>query len=430
MIVGTRHARQAFELSPQRSELHALYWVSLMASELQDAGREAVIATDPASTFHLGLQLGPDIMQRALTESMNRDQPIVAVVALQALAQTGSSRLLKASEGQVAPVVAALNHPDTRVQFAAASTVLTWNPATSFRGASRVVDVLARSLNDSGTVNGVAIDANEQRATSMSSALRDMGFDPLVASTGQDGFKLGTERGDVGLFLIEANVARWELSQTIANLRSDARTALIPIVVYGDEGLRARVERLADKYPRVRFVQQASSSEDMTKQIAPFLRSVQANSITQPQRVATRKAALNWLTQLADRQRASLFDLKPAENALFEATNDNDLAEAAVFSLGAIASPSAQTKLFEIAIAAARPAPVRDRALVQLAAHMQRFGVLLTETQTLELKKSAQQETDAGLKSAFAAVFGTLNPDPQQAAALLKSATPKKSSSK
>lgn len=430
MIVGTRHARQAFELSPQRSELHALYWVSLMASELQDAGRETVIATDPASTFHLGLQLGPDIMQRALTESMNRDQPIVAVVALQALAQTGSSRLLKASEGQVAPVVAALNHPDTRVQFAAASTVLTWNPATSFRGASRVVDVLARSLNDSGTVNGVAIDANEQRATSMSSALRDMGFDPLVASTGQDGFKLGTERGDVGLFLIEANVARWELSQTIANLRSDARTALIPIVVYGDEGLRARVERLADKYPRVRFVQQASSSEDMTKQIAPFLRSVQANSITQPQRVATRKASLNWLTQLADRQRASLFDLKPAENALFEATNDNDLAEAAVFSLGAIASPSAQTKLFEIAIAAARPAPVRDRALVQLAAHMQRFGVLLTETQTLELKKSAQQETDAGLKSAFAAVFGTLNPDPQQAAALLKSATPKKSSSK
>jgi len=339
---------------------------------------------------------------------------------LQALAQTGSARLLKAIEGRPAPVVAALNYPDARVQFAAASTILTWDPATSFRGASRVIEVLARALSDSGKPHGVAIDANEQRATSMSSALIEMGFEPETAPTGQDGFKIAAERGDVALLLIEANIARWELAQTIANLRSDARTAFIPIVIYGDDKLRTRIERLAESYPRIRFVLKISDSTVMAKQVAAFLRTANADAITQPQRVAMRQAALAWLTQLADRRQASLFDLKPAENTLLTATNEEELGESALFVLGAIATPSAQVKLFEVGTAVSRSVPVRERALAQLAAHMQRHGVLLTESQVDEFRKSARQETDPTLQTAFAATLGSLNPDLVRASGVLK----------
>ncbi len=421
MRAGLRQARQAFELAPNRTDLHALYWTALMASKLHESGRGAAISTRPGSAFHVGLQLGPDVMQAALVEAMSLGEPLVAVTALQALAQTGSARLLKATESRPAPVVAALNYPDARVQFAAASTILTWDPATPFRGASRVIEVLARALTDTGKPHGVAIDANEQRATSMSSALIEMGFEPETARTGQDGFKIAAERGDVALLLIEANVARWELSQTIANLRSDARTAFIPIVIYGDDKLRSRIERLAESYPRVRFVLKISDSTVMAKQVAAFLRTASADAITQPQRVATRQAALAWLTQLADRKQASLFDLKPAENALLTATNEEELGESAVFVLGAIATPSAQVKLFEIGTAVSRAAPVRERALAQLAAHMQRHGVLLTELQIDEFRKAARQETDPQLQTAFAATLGSLNPDLARASGVLKS---------
>lgn len=172
-------------------------------------------------------------MQAALVEAMSLGEPLIAASALHTLAQTGSVRLLKATEGRPAPVVAALNYPDSRVQFAAASTILTWDPTTPFRGVSRVIEVLARALNDTGKAHGVAIDANEQRATSMSSALIEMGFEPEIAQTGQDGFKIAAERGDVALLLIEANVARWELSQTIANLRLTHR-------IHSDCDLRRR----------------------------------------------------------------------------------------------------------------------------------------------------------------------------------------------
>lgn len=417
---GLQQARQAFELAPNRTDLHALYWTALMAHELHVAGRGAPISASPGSAFHVGLQLGSDAMQAALVEAMSLGEPIVAVAALQTLAQTGSARMLKATEGKPAPVVAALNYPDARVQFAAASTILTWDPATSFRGASRVVEVLARALSDSGKPRGIAIDANEQRATSMSTALLEMGFEPESAQTGQDGFKIAIERGDVALLLIEANVARWELSQTVANLRSDARTAFIPIVIYGDDSLRTRIERLAEKYPRVRYVLKISDSSVMAKQVASFLRTTNADAITQPQRVATRRAALDWLTQLADRKQASLFDLKPAEDALLNATNEEGLGESTVFALGGIGSPSAQAKLFEVSTAASRPVPVRARALAQLAGHMQRHGVLLTELQTDEFRKAARQETDPELQTAFAAVLGSLKPDLARSSEVLK----------
>ncbi len=424
MRTGLRQARQAFELAPNRTDLHALYWTALMANELHESGRGGVISTRPGSAFYVGLQLGPDVMQAALVEAMSLGEPVVALTALQALAQTGSARLLKATEGRPAPVVAALNYPDARVQFAAASTILTWDPATSFRGASRVIEVLARALTDTGKPHGVAIDANEQRATSMSSALIEMGFEPETAPTGQDGFKIAAERGDVALLLIEANVARWELSQTIANLRSDARTAFIPIVIYGDDKLRTRIERLAESYPRVRFVLKISDATVMAKQVAAFLRTANADAITQPQRVATRQAALTWLAQLADRKQASLFDLKPAENALLTAINEEELGESALFALGAIATPSAQVKLFEVGTAVSRTAPVRERALAQLAAHMQRHGVLLTELKIDEFRKAARQETDPQLQTAFAATLGSLNPELARASGVLK-AVPK-----
>lgn len=418
---GLQQARQAFELAPNRTDLHALYWTALMASELREAEHGAPISMQPGSTFYVGLQLGPDVMQAALIEAMSLGEPLVAATALQALSQTGAARMLKAVEGKPAPVVAALNYPDARVQFAAASTILTWDPATSFRGASRVVEVLARALSDSGKARGIVIDAEEQRATEMSSALIALGFEPESSQTGQGGFKIAAERGDVALFLIEANVSRWELSQTIANLRSDARTAFIPIVIYGDETLRTRIERQAEAYPRVKFVLKVSDSAVMAKQVAPFLRASSTDAITQPQRVATRQAALMWLTQLADRKQASLFDLRPAENALLAATNDEALGDSAAYALGGVATPSAQVKLFEVGTSVSRPAPIRERALAQLSAHIQRHGNLLTELQVDEFRKAARQETDPQVQIAFAATLGSLNPDLARASDVLKS---------
>jgi len=105
------------------------------------------------------------------------------------------------------------------------------------------------------------------------------------------------------------------------------------------------------------------------------------------------------------------------------------LAESAIFSLGAIGTPSAQSKLFEIAITASRPIAVRERALAQLTGHIQHHGVLLTEIQTAELNKAARQEVDPKLQTAFAATLGAMHPDLRQANELLNAVPARRANS-
>ena len=89
-------------------------------------------------------------------------------------------------------------------------------------------DIL-RALNDSGRARGLAVHANTQSAQKMADFLKELGYDAPIAATGQDAFRVASERMDIELVVVDANVARWGLSQTIANFRADARTAPIPI---------------------------------------------------------------------------------------------------------------------------------------------------------------------------------------------------------
>lgn len=64
-------------------------------------------------------------------------------------------------------------------------------------------------------------------------------------------------------------------------------------------------------------------------------------------------------------------------------------------------------------------------ALAQLAAHLLRHGVLLTELQTDEFRKAARQETEPQLQIAFAATLGSLQPDLARASGVLKAVPPR-----
>ena len=225
LIVGSRFARQALTLSPERRDLQALYLSLRLAYDAHLAGWESALPTGPGTAHDLALLAGPEVALSSLEYSLQNPNPAAALAALQVLSQIGNRSQLRNRNGQASPIIQAMNYPNFRVQFAAASTVLQLDPEESFRGASRIVSILTRALNDSGDKQGLAIDPNEDRAATMAGLLTETGFAPLQASTGQDGFKIAAERGDVELIVIHAAVIRWSLTQTIANLRADARTA-------------------------------------------------------------------------------------------------------------------------------------------------------------------------------------------------------------
>lgn len=419
LIVGSRFAKQALNLSPDRMDVKAMFLAMRLTFDAHVAGWDQPLPTGPGTAFNLALLAGPDLALETLKFSLQNSNPAATLASLQVLSQVGNRGQLSGREGQASPILQALNYPNFRVQFAAASTVLQLDPQREFRGASRVVAILTRGLNDTGSSVGLAIDPNSNRGATMAGLLGQMAYEPQNATTGQDGFKIAAERGDVELIAIHAACIRWGLGQTIANLRADARTAGIPIVIYGPESVLLDAERLIDRYPLVGFALNGDQSFKLG--VRQFLGQLETPPETEAQRAARTQAAVYWLAHIAGGTRTSIYDISSAEEALFNATADPATADNAVIALGAVATASSQQRLMEIAVTDAREPVLRENSALQLAFHIQKHGVLLTKQGVLDVRTAWQNATTPALKTALAAVVGSFGPTPTRVTELLQS---------
>jgi hypothetical protein len=217
---------------------------------------------------------------------------------------------------------------------------------------------------------------------------------------------------DIELIALDANVARWGLSQTVANLRADARTVAIPILVYGPESARASVASLDRRYGRIAFVMESATTENFAEQVRPFLRNLKTPAFTPEQRARQMESAAAWFAHLADSRRTNLFKIERAEELLFQALNDPALASNALLALGAIPTVTTQERLHDVAINTNQEPPLREAASWQLAYHIQRFGLLLSAEQVSQVDAARQAAAnEPPLAAALASVIGSLKPN-------------------
>ena len=419
LIVGSRFAKQALNMSPDRRDLQAMYLGLRLAFDSHIAGWNKPLPTGPGTAHNLALLVGPEVTNEALTQSLKNPNPRAALAALSALSQVGSRSQLNARGGQASPILASLRYPDFRVQFAAASVILQLDPEQSFRGSTQVVSILMRALNDGGTKAGLVIDPNKDRAATFSAYLGQVGFEAKFSGSGQEGFSIAATRGDVEFVAIHAACIRWGLGQTIANFRADARTAGIPIVIYGPESIYPKIEYLLNTYPMIGF---ATNGETTFKQgVRLFLKQRKTPPETDEQRNARIEMAGYWFAHLASGRRTNIFNITRAEEVLFNAIDLPQVGENGVIGLGAIATGTAQQRIQEIAVNSTRDLALRDTAALQLAFHIQRHGVLLSKAQALEIEASWKAEADPQLRTSLASVVGTFKPKSKRVTDLLNS---------
>lgn len=422
LVAGSRFARQALAMSPDRRDLQALYLSIRLAYDAHLAGWNNPLPTGTGTSHDLALLAGPDVALDALTWSLRNPNPSAALGMLQVLGQIGNRGQLAARGGMASPVVQALNYPDFRVQFAAASTILQLDPDRSFRGASRVVWILSRALNDSGDHSSLAIDPNPERGQATAGQLGEMGYLGQSVQTGQEGFKAASERGDIDIIAVHAASVDWGLNQTVANLRADARTSGIPIVIYGPEAVQYKVSGLLEQYPLVTFAIEGETSFKIG--VRQFLARLSTPAVSDAERDARITAAAFWFAHIATGRRTDLFDLRPAEEALFAGMAHPEAATNCVIALGAIPTPTAQQRLHEIVTSEAHSPELREVACQQLAFHFQKHGPLISAEQVGMLVQAHAQAQEPGLKTALASVVGSLRPDTTRVIDLLKNFPP------
>jgi hypothetical protein len=425
LFISEQFARESLKLSGDRPEPQVLLMAILLARDVEAAGWDKTPPEGPGTAHNLLLAAGPEMADEVVHLSVKLNQPAATLLGLRVLEQNGSRKQLDAAvKGRPPAVLEALVFPSPRIQFAAVETILQWDPVTAFPNSRQVVAVLARTLAGNSRPDGVVIDPNNSRGTRVGDYLNTLGFDPRIAATGVDGFRQAAANGDTAIAVVHLNAIRWELSQTVANLRADSRTAALPIAIYGPVGMQGRVEHLTESYPLVQYVEESNDAIDMMKQLRPLLAQVSPPKLTDDQRLAQRKAAALWLEHIASGQRTELFDLAPAETVLADNVNDLDVGRSCIIALGSISTPTAQQRLLDTAVGDSIEAGLRISAARQLAFHIQRFGLLVSNDDLVRVRDHAAATTDPVESTAFTSVMGSLKPDAKTTRELILSYPP------
>jgi hypothetical protein len=143
----------------------------------------------------------------------------------------------------------AINISGAEVRVKAAVELL--KQKQNVRGRAYAKRVIHNATNGSLTPEAVVIDPRQDAATEATWLLREQGYVTTTCLTGQDGFDNAVRQLNCELILIHTNCLRWPLSQTIANLRADSRTAQTPIAIYGPERDTTAILRMQSLYPGI-----------------------------------------------------------------------------------------------------------------------------------------------------------------------------------
>ncbi len=406
-IFGLKLARQALRLEPNNRTARAALVGLALDKAIERAGFENFPERDPAS-FGEALAAGPETLTDVLRAAIADGRTDLAAVAATALGKTTDPKTLVGNGGPH-PLVDALSSPGRRLQFAAAKALVDLEPAGPFPGSSRVVPTLARFVVNQGTPRAVVIDGNPTRGAIVAGLLRELGYDATLELAGDKGFLAATESADVELILVAHDLPQtpWSLTDVLTNLRGDARSANLPLYVYGPGDLEFTRARLLENYPGAKFLIYGDDRELFERQLGSA-----QSKMSNEERLATAKEAAELLARIASRPGGPFFaDLEQASPALTAALGMPGVEASASAALADVPSPNAQRALADVVLDASRDDAFRRQSAEKLARGIQRYGPMLSADQEVKLLAAYRTEEDPEFKAVLGAVVGVLRRD-------------------
>ena len=404
---GLKYAREALALDPSNRAAQVVLLSLAIEQAVERVGFAAYPSNDPTGSFAAATAAGPEILSAVIREALAHGKYDLAGAAVTALGQVTDANTLPTDRRPNA-LVQALSAPSRRVQFAAARALVLLAPRKPFAGSSRVVPILARFATNQAVPRAVVIDGNPNRGSQLKGYLKDLGYDPILAATGDEGFRAASETADVELVLIDNHLVQgaWRLVDTLTNLRADARTAGIPLYIVGPMNLEYKLGYLSENFPGVKLIVQPTSAEILERQLGG-----RPSQLPEAERAGYARAATGLLAVVAQ-QTGSPFevDLTAAEPSLTVALNVPATGVSASAALGDVPDPGAQRGLADVLLDPGKPAELRLTAAIQLARSLQRYGPLVAADQETKLLAAFDQAGDPALRSALAAVIGALRP--------------------
>jgi hypothetical protein len=405
-LLGLRLAREALRLDPKNHSAQVAQLSLALEKAVQSIDPAELPAKDPA-TFSAATAAGPERLGEVLSAAIADGKRSLAVAAVLALARvTDPATLVDA--GHPVPLVRALTAPGRRVQFAAARALVDLAPRRPFPGASLVAPVLARFLMNQPQPRAVVIDSNTNRGGVLAGYLGSLGYHAVEEPTGGQGFLAAAEAADVELIVVSYDLfaGGWRLTDTLANLQADPRTAGIPIYVSGPYDLRITRPNLERDFPGIRWLVPPLSPEMLELELKG-----RPSVLNEAERVRLARDAAQLLARIAaDPKTALASGLLTIKPSLILALVSPETVRPAAAVLSEIPDPDAQRSLADLLLDPSRPADLRAQVAPLLVRSIRRFKPLLTARQEVRLAQTLDEEIDPGVRSGVFAVLEALKP--------------------
>ncbi len=427
--LGLSLSRAALAIDPAFRPAQVVLISIALEKAIERAGFNKYPANDPSNTFAAALAAGPSVLGDVLRTAIADGKDELAAVAATALGKVTDANALGTiaakntlafcepfgtlvnAPSSVNPLIEALSAPGRRARFAAARALVLLDPRRPFAGSSRVVPVLIQFVSSQAAPRALVIDGNTSRGNQLTGLLHSLGFDPVLARTGDEGFRIAADSADIELILVDNHLVlgNWRLHDTLANLRADARTAGIPIYVVGPLERETDLHSLlTERFPGVRFLVTPTDPQILDRQLAIVGRPV---VLPAEDRAGYAREAAALLATIAERPNSPFEgDLVQAEPALSIALNVPGTSLPASAALGDVPDQNAQRSLADVLIDPAKPKELRLSAAGQLARSLQRFGPLVAADQEPRLLTAFDSESDPALRTALGTVIGALRP--------------------
>lgn len=432
--LSARLATDLYKLKPTSREYQKLRLMHYLEFAKVMGGMARPLPAD-SPAFVLAKEAGVQMTAEVLALAMAERHHAAAIAAAEILGLIGAADLL-ASDGPAPGVLStALTHADRRIRLAAALAIVKLKPATSFPGASNIIEILGEAVRTAGVDRVLIVDSRMDFAQTIAGLLGEQGYFGEIAVGSREAFRKATQQGtDYELILI-SDVLDLPVTEMVQLLRRDRRTALLPIGVmvgsdsvddmpklFHDKSYRDPLGKIRSRSPEDvsvllandsrTYVAPRPHSSESTAFLAQQVRKLGGRDVSsREERLANGRAAIAAFHMIAtDKDLLNRFGLLRQEASLITALSNPTLAGPAAVVLGELGTPKAQTALVEIASQPGRTLADRQAAAVAFQAAVKNRGIMLTKQQILQQyeRYNLSETLDKPTQAVLASVLDTL----------------------
>ena len=409
---GLRYAREALDLDPKYRPAQIVLLSLTLERTLAPELNQALLRPMPPKLGQLLATVDPELLTVVLERGLDEGNVPVILATVQALGQRGETRAAKlAASGKPHGLVRALYFPDRRVQFAAAQALLHMPARPVTVAAARIVEVLKRFLSADTNPKALVAFVPPDKAAAARQTIKALGYEPVFVSTGKQIFDRLSASADYDVVFLGSAAPPREFPYLLSNLRADADQGSLPILVFAESGQKAHLADAAGSYRDVRVyaANLIENADELKGALDSQMRDAGIVKLTPAERKALPWLSLDALWRMG-RGEFPGYDLRPAQEAVADATRNADLALLALETLGRTPGQTPQARLAAVVLDGAR-GKLRLPAAIELNRHIQRFGLMLDNMQRGDLQKAYRATADdAALRGQLALVVGSMNP--------------------